>query len=103
MPPRGRGGGGRGRGGPTGPPAAGRGGVPASAAAGGAHVPASHVQAIGVRRPLPGTSGRRIVVTSNHYDVDVATSIIHHYDGSFLLDYYYLLFTRRITLSRHIV
>ncbi|KAI0734018.1 argonaute-like protein [Fomitopsis betulina] len=80
MPPRGRGGGGRGRGGPTGPPAAGRGGVPASAAAGGAHVPASHVQAIGVRRPLPGTSGRRIVVTTNHYDVDVATSIIHHYD-----------------------
>ncbi|KZT65768.1 argonaute-like protein [Daedalea quercina L-15889] len=85
MPPR-AGRPGRGRGGPPaagrgGPPAAGRGGTPAAGAAGGGpHIPAQHVQAVGVRRPAPGTSGRRIVVTTNHYAVDVATSVIHHYD-----------------------
>ena len=83
MPPRARG---RGRGAPSGPPAAGRGGPPTGAVAGGAHVPAGHVQAIGVRRPAPGTSGRKITVTTNHYAVDVATGVIHHYDGmSFLV------------------
>ncbi|TFY68233.1 hypothetical protein EVJ58_g1135 [Rhodofomes roseus] len=82
MPPRRPG---RGRGGPAGgPPAAGRGGAPAAghgaAAGGGPQVPAQHVQAVGVRRPPPGTSGRRLMVTTNHYAVDMATGTIHHYD-----------------------
>ncbi|TFY68234.1 hypothetical protein EVJ58_g1134 [Rhodofomes roseus] len=82
MPPRRSG---RGRAGPTGGPpgpAAGRGGAPAlGAAAGhGPQVPAQHVQAVGVRRPPPGISGRRIMVTTNHYAVEMATGKIHHYD-----------------------
>lgn len=83
MPPRRSG---RGRAGPAGGPpgpAAGRGGAPAlgPAAGHGPQVPAQHVQAVGVRRPPPGISGRRIMVTTNHYAVDMATGKIHHYDG----------------------
>lgn len=113
MPPRARG---RGRGGPLGPPAAGRGGAPgppasaagrggtpAGARGGGAHVPAAHVEAIGVRRQPPGTSGRKITVTTNHYAVDVATGVIHHYDGLFFVIHNIHPFTRYTQLSRHIV
>lgn len=47
---------------------------------------ASHVTTVGVRRPAWGQAGRGITVATNHFEVRVPQDIIHHYDGTPLVD-----------------
>lgn len=58
--------------------------APASATAGLPEV-RDHVVTTGVKRRGFGTSGTAVRVFTNHYEVKIPTSIIHHYDGTFIL------------------
>ncbi|KAI0677583.1 argonaute-like protein [Trametes maxima] len=40
----------------------------------------SHITTVGVKRSAFGTSGRSILVQTNHFEVKIPESIIHHYD-----------------------
>jgi eukaryotic translation initiation factor 2C len=84
MPPRvspaaSRGGRG-GRGGPArgGGPGGHSGGVPGE-------LPGSHVTTVGVKRPDFGSSGKPLGIFVNSFVTTIPESIIHHYDGTFLL------------------
>ena len=55
--------------------------APPSATAGLPEV-RDHVVTTGVKRKGFGTSGTAVRVFTNHYEVKIPTSIIHHYDGS---------------------
>jgi hypothetical protein len=86
---RGRGGGGRGRGRGAGSGAGG------ATPAGGPQLltgregspprlPADHIQAVGVRRSGYGNAAeRRIMVYSNHVNVELDQGTVHHYDGMY--------------------
>lgn len=45
------------------------------------HSVADHVTTVGVKRTSFGASGTAVKVYTNHYEVTVPKSIIHHYDG----------------------
>lgn len=85
MAGRGRGGAGRGvRGTPSrgggGPARGGRGG-PVSVGGGGLPSTGEHVTTVGVKRLAFGTAGRQVSVFTNHYEIDIPSGIIYHYDG----------------------
>lgn len=46
--------------------------------------PAASVEAIGVRRPGPGTAGRQLEVITNNFAIEFDQGTIHHYDGMYL-------------------
>ncbi|KAI0081731.1 argonaute-like protein [Panus rudis PR-1116 ss-1] len=84
MAGRGRGGAGRGvRGTPSrgggGPARGGRGG-PVSVGGGGLPSTGEHVTTVGVKRLAFGTAGRQVSVFTNHYEIDIPSGIIYHYD-----------------------
>ncbi|KAI0068655.1 argonaute-like protein [Artomyces pyxidatus] len=83
---RGRGRGDAPRGGPPARGSAPRGGPPSR---GGppprAPAVASHVESIGVKRPSHGNSGRALEVYTNHFASEIPQSVIHHYDGTFVI------------------
>lgn len=75
---------GRGRGGPPsrGGGPGGHGGGPGSAAG---ELPGSHITTVGVKRPDFGSSGKPLGIFVNSFVTAIPDSIIHHYDGAFLL------------------
>jgi eukaryotic translation initiation factor 2C len=87
---------GRGRGTVRGGPPAAAGGAPQAISIGATSAPGAHIQTVGVRRPGTGRAGRPIQVYTNHFEIAVPDSTIHHYDGVCCL--VLLLFFKRLTI-----
>jgi hypothetical protein len=54
----------------------------------GLPLPAPHVESTGVRRPGFANRGRRIILRSNHVEVELNQGTIYHYDGACLSSSY---------------